>query len=345
MTVNINPSHPSSEVSLARDFEDSISFYFFIAGKWKERRPEGKANRYPQFEDWEVPSKPLYQRHGKDGVWGIGAPNKDRVGEDDTMPRARWCVSNLCEMKKCERMTTEFKYMVSPKLEWTCVMAESKEKCMEKIFDGNADIMTADGEEIYTAGKKFALMPIVHTKEDHSNVPNYNSRFSKYEEADGSGLKHFTIALVKKTNLEVNSYQDMRQRKSCHPGVDMPATFKSPVCALIKEGVIPPIGNAYESAGEFFKESCVPGVQLDLFNPNMTNPENLCKLCKGVYEVFFFFNRRRLLFKTSYFIILWDRIASTFCTSNDLKPFSQHSTKATGNSGNQGYNTYKVSIR
>ena len=143
-------------------------------------------------------------------------------------------------------------------------MKDCKESCMEAIRRGQADIMMAEGEEIYKGGKIYDLIPIMAEK-------------------DQSGRsKHYSIVLAKKTNTDVNSYQDMSQKKSCHSGVDIKATFKSPMCSLIKKGVVPKVGNVYECAGEFFKESCVPGVQHEMYNPNMTNPESLCKLCKGM---------------------------------------------------------------
>lgn len=197
--------------------------------------------------------------------------------------RVRWCVTSPREMKKCQRMTTEFNYVVSPHMQWSCVLKECKETCMEEIQNGHADIMTAEGDEIYKAGKMYDMIPIMAEIEDHSSIPGYESRFADYEDADGH-QKHYSIVLVKKTNLEITSYEDMSQRKSCHSGVDFKAAFKTPMCSLINAGVVPKVGNVYESAGEFFKESCVPGVQHTMYNRNMTNPESLCKLCKGQCE-------------------------------------------------------------
>ena len=196
-------------------------------------------------------------------------------------PYVRWCVTNPCEMEKCKRMQTEFNYMVNPRLSWSCIMKDTKEECMQRINHGVADIMTAEGEEIYKAGKKYDLIPIMSEKEDHSTIPDYDSTFSNYEDMNGR-LKHYSIALVKKTNTNINRYQDMSQRKSCHSGVDDTATFKSPMCSLIHAGVVPKVGNVYESAGEFFKKSCVPGVKDWKHNPNRTNPDSLCALCKGM---------------------------------------------------------------
>lgn len=198
----------------------------------------------------------------------------------EKIPRVRWCVTCPNEMKKCQRMTTELNYAVSHHMHWSCVLKESKEACMEEIRNDHADIMTAEGDEIYKAGKIYGMIPVMAEEEDHSAIPDYDSIFAEYEDADGH-QKHYSIVLVKKTNLDVTSYEDMSQRKSCHSGVDFKAAFKTPMCSLIHEGIVPKVGNVYESAGEFFKESCVPGVQHAMYNPNMTNPESLCKLCKG----------------------------------------------------------------
>ena len=193
----------------------------------------------------------------------------------------RWCVTNPYEMKKCERMAMEFNYKVQPRMQWSCVMASCKESCMKEIQNENADIMTAEGDEIYTAGKMHNLKPIMVEKEDYVGVNNYDTKFKKFEEADGT-LKHYSVALIRKSTTGINSFQDLSQKKSCYPGVDSKAGFKSPVCSLIKKDIVPEVGNVYECAGEFFSDSCLPGVQHDKFNPNMTNPESLCKLCKGM---------------------------------------------------------------
>ena len=197
------------------------------------------------------------------------------------MLHVRWCVTCPREMKKCQRMTTEFNYKVRPRMQWSCVLKETKEACMEEIRNGHADIMTAEGDEIYKAGNMYDMIPIMAEKEDHSAIPGYESTFSKYEDTDGH-QKHYSIALVKKTTPDIASYEDMRQRKSCHSGVDLKAAFKTPMCSLINAGIVPKVGNVYESAGDFFKESCVPGVQHAMYNHNMTNPESLCKLCEGM---------------------------------------------------------------
>ena len=224
------------------------------------------------FEDWKVKTGPWQKIPWKE-------TGEEMEGYD--VPQVRWCVTNPCEMKKCKRMAMKFKYMVSPQMYWSCMMASCKKSCMDEIQLGHADIMTAEGEDIYIAGKVHDLIPIMFEKEEYKDIPHYATKFAGYEEQDGT-LKHYSIALVKKTMTGIDSLQDLKDRKSCHSGVDATASFKSPVCSLIEKGVMQRTGNVYESAGEFFKESCLPGVQRDVYNPNMTNPESLCKLCKGM---------------------------------------------------------------
>lgn len=183
------------------------------------------------------------------------------------MLSVRWCVTDPCELEKCKRMATEFNYMVSPRLHWSCVMEKSKEGCMQEIKNGGADVMMAEGDEIYKASKIYGLMPIMA------------------EKFKGPYQNHYSIALVKNSTDEIKSFNDMANKKSCHSGMDTMASFKTPMCSLIHKKIVPKAGNVFESAAEFFKESCVPGVLHVNFNPNMTTPDSLCKLCKGMLNI------------------------------------------------------------
>lgn len=76
------------------------------------------------FEDWKVKiyfwEKKLWKEFGVEM-------------EGDDILQVCWCVINLCEMKKCERMVMKFKYEVSLEMNWSCVMVLCKELCMEEI--------------------------------------------------------------------------------------------------------------------------------------------------------------------------------------------------------------------
>lgn len=75
-------------------------------------------------------------------------------------------------------------------------------------------------------------------------------------------LKHYqnvTFALKSSRLVNPNTFAELRDKTTCHAGIDMPASFADPVCNLIKEGVIPVTGNHIESFSDFVQESCVPG--------------------------------------------------------------------------------------
>ncbi|XP_068723364.1 major yolk protein-like [Montipora capricornis] len=231
-------------------------------------KPINKAEKHFDFENWKV-RQDVQREQWKEPV-RVKMGRHHHTAMDDA-PSVRWCVISPCELEKCKRMATEFNYMVNPHLHWSCVMEKSKEACMEDIKTGQADVMMAEGDEIYKASRMYdGLIPIMTEK--------YSDTYQK----------HYSIVLARKDNSDINSFLDMAQKKSCHYGMDTMASFKTPMCSLIHDGVVPKVGNVFDSAGEFFKESCVPGVQHVNYNPNMTNPDSLCRLCKGPKDDFDF---------------------------------------------------------
>lgn len=232
-----------------------------------------------RFEDWTIR---FWRRENERDPPEIerGQWDRETNQQDEDVPRVRWCVATQCEMKKCQRMVMEFNYRLNSASRWSCTMAPNKEACMRWIHMGYADIMTAESEGAYKAGKVHHLIPIMYEKMGNKHVKNYDLNFAKFHENNGE-LRQFSVALVKKTDLNISNFTSLYRSKSCHGSVDQPALFKNPVCSLIYKDVIPKVGNVYESAGEFFKSSCVPGVQSQVYNPNMTNPESLCGICQG----------------------------------------------------------------
>ena len=65
---------------------------------------------------------------------------------------ARWCVISTMEMEKCENMIMAFSAR-NLKPELNCIRADSVRECMDKIAEGDADMVTLDAADIYTAGK------------------------------------------------------------------------------------------------------------------------------------------------------------------------------------------------
>lgn len=73
--------------------------------------------------------------------------------------QARWCVLSKYEMDKCENMIMAFAAKkLKPDL--NCIKGSSVIDCMQKIRLGDADLITLDAADVYTAGKYvFTFVP------------------------------------------------------------------------------------------------------------------------------------------------------------------------------------------
>ncbi len=72
----------------------------------------------------------------------------------------RWCCLNDAEFAKCEDWRIAVNQTVQVNVLLECVLGTDKFDCFKKIFNDEADLMTADAGEVYTAGKFYNLMPI-----------------------------------------------------------------------------------------------------------------------------------------------------------------------------------------
>ena len=64
----------------------------------------------------------------------------------------RWCTTSDEEQSKCSDFKDALKNIdiaITP----GCVKAGSAVECMKKISDGDADLITLDGGDVYKAGK------------------------------------------------------------------------------------------------------------------------------------------------------------------------------------------------
>ena len=67
--------------------------------------------------------------------------------------KLRWCTVSDKEQQKCNNFTTVLSQLGNDSnVEPSCVQAANAIECMKKIKDGNADLITLDGGEIYRAG-------------------------------------------------------------------------------------------------------------------------------------------------------------------------------------------------
>ncbi|XP_067053786.1 melanotransferrin-like [Acropora muricata] len=179
----------------------------------------------------------------------------------------KWCVTEA-EKTKC----TDFMKSVnttaqeaSISITTDCVEGADYDDCATKISKNEADLVTLDGGRVFEAGKSKDLVPIVS---------------EKYGDKD---VKYYAVAVVRKKNkgFYLNSLKD---KKSCHTAARRTAGWRVPIGYMLREKIIPAVAcgnksNDFLSVAEFFKESCVPGIQNYINATKITS--KLCALCQG----------------------------------------------------------------
>lgn len=163
----------------------------------------------------------------------------------------RWCVKSDQELKKCHDLAAK-------EAQFSCVKRDGSFECIKAIKGGEADAITLDGGDIYTAGlTNYDLKPII--AEDYG---------------EDSDTCYYAVAVAKKgTDF---GFTSLRGKKSCHTGLGKSAGWNIPIGTLVTEGQIQWAGiedKPVESAvSDFFIASCAPGA---------TKSSKLCQLCKG----------------------------------------------------------------
>nr|AKZ20817.1 melanotransferrin 4 [Holothuria glaberrima] len=174
----------------------------------------------------------------------------------------RFCTISNGEQEKCEAMSSAFSGInINPEI--SCFQTENHADCMKYIKADNADLVTLDGGDIYTAGKYHDLVPVMG---------------ETYEVGDAS---YWAVAVVRAdTSFTIN---DLKGKKSCHTGIMKTAGWVVPVGYLSENGHIEVTNcDSATAIGEFFSESCAPGALTEKYDPLGTNPESLCSLCIGM---------------------------------------------------------------
>ena len=97
----------------------------------------------------------------------------------------------------------------------------------------------------------------IRTGVQYGFAPAVAEDYSKHEQ----GLSSYAVALIK-TNLSKEiSLKSLKSRKSCHPAAGYSVGWTAPVGLLIgNEAMQWKECNPYQSAVEYFQQSCVPGL-------------------------------------------------------------------------------------
>ena len=91
----------------------------------------------------------------------------------------------------------------------------------------------------------------------------------------------YSVAVVK-ANSGINRLQDLRDKRSCHTGFGRTAGWNIPIYALSRARLLFPERCRFgKAAGQFFRQSCVPGAKEFINDVFRDNPLSLCALCVG----------------------------------------------------------------
>uniref|UniRef100_A0A669D259 Serotransferrin n=1 Tax=Oreochromis niloticus TaxID=8128 RepID=A0A669D259_ORENI len=165
--------------------------------------------------------------------------------------KVKWCVKSDQELRKCSDLAA-----AAPA--FSCVKKENTLECIVAIKAGEADAITVDGGDIYTAGlSNYDLHPII--AEDYGMA----------------GETCYYVVAVAKKNTGFG-FRDLRGKKSCHTGLGKSAGWNIPIGSLVSMDVIEWGGiedkPLEEAVSTFFHASCAPGA---------ARGSKLCELCKG----------------------------------------------------------------
>lgn len=195
----------------------------------------------------------------------------DRANYTDVIEReygppvkvVRICVTSDVEDEKCKTLSkSAFSRDIRPKFE--CIHETSELNCIKAIRDNTADVISLDAAFIQTYKDKYNLKPILT------------------EEHEPSKGKYYSVAVVKK-NSAIKSFEDLRGKKSCHSEYNNFASYRAPLYALIKAGLIKKVNCPYNKAlSEFFAAgSCTPGVKLAEYDVEKGVQDKMCSQCAG----------------------------------------------------------------
>ncbi|XP_018571582.1 melanotransferrin [Anoplophora glabripennis] len=180
---------------------------------------------------------------------------------DCPVNRMTLCVTSDAENNKCVKMRTALKaQLIKPEMD--CYKGHSQIHCMEAIRAGTADVTILDASDVYTAGLNYDLVPFI------SEVYNLDEP------------EYYVVAVAKESD-PTTELTYLKNKNTCHGGINTAAGWVYPLAFLISNGWIRPYGcNSIRAAAEYFTKSCVPGALSTEYNTGVPY-DNMCDLCHG----------------------------------------------------------------
>lgn len=183
-----------------------------------------------------------------------------------SVPAAVLCVTSDKEFNKCQAMSKAF-HAAGLKPELNCKLAQSILACMQLIKNRDADLVVLDAADVYLAGSKFGLIPIV-AEQIEMHDPN-----------------HYAVAVAKKSDQSTDLFS-LKGKMSCHSGYLKGAGWVMPMNFLLSNDRMRQYDscNSARSAAEHFDRSCAPGILSSVSNTQNVSTwtiRNMCELCHG----------------------------------------------------------------
>lgn len=213
------------------------------------------------------PYSSIYQRQNDFSAYAV----KDQIDYFEKLRQcpvsaAVLCVTSEKEFAKCQAMSKAF-HAAGLKPVLNCKLAHSSLACMQLIKNRDADLVALDAADIYIAGSKFGLIPIVA------------------EQIEAYELSHYAIAVAKKSDRSTDLFT-LKGKFTCHSGYLKGAGWVMPMHYLLSNDRIRKYDNndSARSAAEHFDKSCAPGILSSVSSTqNVTawTIRNMCELCHG----------------------------------------------------------------
>uniref|UniRef100_A0A4W5REE8 Transferrin-a n=1 Tax=Hucho hucho TaxID=62062 RepID=A0A4W5REE8_9TELE len=186
---------------------------------------------------------------GAEYMSAIRSLTKREATHAHTTSRAiKWCAVGHYEKAKCDSWSINSN--AGDKI-LDCQVAHTVEGCIKKIMRKEADAITVDGGEVFTAGK-CGLVPAM--------VEQYNADLCS---APGEASSYFAVAVAKKGSGV--TWKNLKGKRSCHTGLGRTAGWNIPMGLIHKE-------TKDCDFTKYFSKSCAPGSE-------KSSP--FCAQCKG----------------------------------------------------------------